>query len=103
MLSLSYFTLICLHSLAGLVEGTTKCNKCEMFAAPCWPIIMIGPGDLLLVVSHVYLVSQFYGSGGERFFFWLLAKDLKNMSTTCTKVFHEKNDPNLPDFEVIYS
>jgi hypothetical protein len=103
VLSLPYFTLICLHSLVGLVEGTTKCNEYEMTGAPCWPIIMIGLGDLLLVVSHIYLVSEFYGWGQSFFFFFFFfwQKTWKIWSQTCRKCFMKKNDPNLPHFEVI--
>ncbi len=89
MLSLSYFTLICLHSLAGLVEGTTKCNQYEMTAAPCWPIIMIGPGDSLLVVSHIYLVSQFFWLWGERSFLCCWQRPEK-YDYNLHKVFHGK-------------
>jgi hypothetical protein len=60
--------------LVGLVEGTTKCNEYEMTGAPCWPIIMIGLGDLLLVVSRIYLVSEFYGWGQSFFFFSFFGK-----------------------------
>jgi hypothetical protein len=57
-----------LHILLRLVKRKRKAwqfqeksvNKCDLTAAPCffnWPIIMIGPGGLLLVVFHLFAVS----------------------------------------------
>jgi hypothetical protein len=37
------------------VLAREECNKYDLTAGPChWPIVMIGPGGLLLVVSHLF-------------------------------------------------
>jgi YHS domain-containing protein len=37
------------------VLAREECNKLDLTAGPChWPIVMIGPGGLLLVVSHLF-------------------------------------------------
>jgi len=44
---------------AALCTCKKECNKYDLTATLCvsdWPIIMIRPGGLLLVVSHLFLV-----------------------------------------------
>jgi hypothetical protein len=37
------------------VLAREECNKLDLTAGPChWPIVMIGPGGFLLVVSHLF-------------------------------------------------
>ncbi len=54
-----------MHSLPWLVNGAAalctcrkECSKYDLTAASVsdWPIIMIGPGGLLLVVPHLFAV-----------------------------------------------
>jgi hypothetical protein len=48
-----------LHSLLWLVKGTATVRKeynKGVMSVSDWPIIVIGPGGLLLVVPHIFAV-----------------------------------------------
>jgi hypothetical protein len=62
---------------------------------------LIGPGEVALGGLSPICTPSF-SSVGPSGFFWgeiLPSFHLKNMIWTYTRIFHEKFDPHLPDFE----
>jgi hypothetical protein len=54
-------------SAVHLEEGKKECNKCDLthaLSVCCWPIIMIRPGGLLLVVPPHICCPSFSFMGG---------------------------------------